>query len=222
MSVQDRITGFWSAVAEGYEAHAGNVPDFASPEHRAWERLIGDVLPPAPADVLDVATGTGFLALMIAAQGHRVTGADLAEPMLSVARRAAEARGLAVTFALADAVAPGWPARSFDVVTSRNLFWTLREPEAALAAWLELLRPGGRMVMIDGFWFRPDPEPQEGFFESFYDRDTRQRLPGWTHRDMETIRAMVEAAGFADARAIPLQEIHRLASTRRRTGRPMR
>jgi len=211
MPIQDRITGFYSAIAEGYEAHAGNVPGFGSAEHHAWERLIGDLLPSPPADVLDVATGTGFLALIAAAQGHRVTGADLAEPMLSLARRTAEARALVVTFTLADAVAPGLPARSFDAVTSRHLFWTLRDPQAALTAWHELLRPGGRMVIIDGFWFDPDTEPEEGFFESFYDRDTRHSLPGWTHRDVDSILAMVGAAGFTDARAILLEEIHRLA-----------
>jgi ubiquinone/menaquinone biosynthesis C-methylase UbiE len=211
VSIQERITGFWSAVADGYEDHAGNVPGFGSAEHQAWERLIDDVLPSPPADVLDVATGTGFLALIAAARGHRVTGIDLADPMLSVARRTAEARGLVVSFIRADAVAPDLPSLSFDAVTSRHLLWTLRDPKAALVAWLELLRPGGRMVIIDGFWFDPDSEPEEGFFESFYDRDTRHCLPGWTYRDVRPIIAMVEAAGFVDARAIPLEDIHRLA-----------
>ena len=164
MSIQDRTTGFWSAVAESYETRAGNVPGFGGPEHQAWERLIAELLPPSPADVLDVATGTGFLALIAAAQGHRVTGADLAEPMLAVARRAAQARSLKVTFVQADAVAPGLSGQSFDAVTSRHLFWTLRDPKAALAAWRELLRPGGRMVIIDGFWFDA-PDPQSGLFD---------------------------------------------------------
>ena len=211
MSIQDRITGFWSAIAEGYEAHPGNVPDYGSPEHHAWERLVAELLPPPPADVLDVATGTGFLALIAASQGHRVTGADLAEPMLAVARGAAQARGLAATFTLADAVTPGLPEKSFDAVVSRHLFWTLRDPPGALAAWRQLLRPAGRMVIIDGFWFDPDAEPEAGLFESFYDRGVRQRLPGWVHRDVDTVLAMVVAAGFTDARATSLDEIHRLA-----------
>jgi len=210
-TTQDRITGFWSAIAEDYEAHPGNVPDFGSTEHKAWEQLIAELLPPPPADILDLATGTGFLALIAAAQGHLVTGADLAEPMLSVARRTAATRDLGVTFIEADAVAPKLPAQSFDVVMSRHLFWTLRDPGAALIAWRELLRPGGRILIIDGFWFDPDTEPVEGFFESFYDRDTRRVLPGWTCRDVDTVVVMVEAAGFTDVRAIALDEIHRLA-----------
>ena len=67
------------------------------------------------------------------------------------------------------------------------------------------------MVIIDGFWFDPNTEPEEGFFVSFYDHDTRQSLSGWTHRDVDTIVAMVGAAGIPDARSIPLGEIHRLA-----------
>ena len=165
--LQGKITGFWSAVADGYEAHPGNVPARGSREHQAWVHAIADLLPPAPADVLDAGTGTGFVAMIAAALGHRVTAIDLAEPMLAVARAEADRRGVAVTFAAGDAVAPAFAAASFDAIVSRHLIWTLRDIDVALSAWRRLLRPGGRVVAIDGFWFSAGPQRDEGFFESF-------------------------------------------------------
>jgi ubiquinone/menaquinone biosynthesis C-methylase UbiE len=212
--LQDKITGFWSAVAGGYEAHAGNVPAHSSEEQRAWARAIADLLPPAPADVLDAGTGTGFVAMIAAALGHRVTAIDLAEPMLAIARAEAEGRRVPVTFATGDAVAPAFTAASFDAIISRHLIWTLRDVDVALTAWRRLLRPGGRVVAIDGFWFTSEPEGGEGLFESFYDRQARASLPGWRYCDPAPIMALLERAGFTRLAARPLEEIYRAAAHR--------
>ena len=48
-----------------------------------------------------------------------------------------------------------------DAVTARYVLWTMREPDAALRAWRELLRPGGTLVIVDGLWF-PDGLPDAG------------------------------------------------------------
>jgi ubiquinone/menaquinone biosynthesis C-methylase UbiE len=212
--LQDKITGFWSAVAGGYEAHAGNVPAQSSEEQQAWVREIADLLPPASADVLDAGTGTGFVALIAAALGHRVTAIDLAEPMLAIARAEAEGRRVPVTFATGDAVAPAFAAASFDAIISRHLIWTLRDIDVALTAWRRLLRPGGRVVAIDGFWFNSEPESGEGLFESFYDRQARASLPGWRYFDPAPVMALFERAGFTHLEIRPLEEIYRAAAHR--------
>lgn len=189
--VQGRITGFWSRVAGGYEAHAGNVPARGTGEYDEWVELIGDLLPPAPADVLDVGTGTGFVAAIAVGLGHRVTATDLSEPMLAEARRSSPD----VRFVRDDAVAPAFAPAGFDAIVSRHLFWTLRDPAAALAAWRRLLRPGGRVVVIDGFWF---DGPGNELFESYYDEATRKILPGWRYFDTAPIVDLFGAAGFAE------------------------
>jgi SAM-dependent methyltransferase len=214
-SVQDRITGFWGSIAEGYEAHGGNVPAPGSAEAQAWVRAIAERLPPPPADVLDIATGTGFVAAIAARLGHRVTAIDLAEPMLAVAR--VQAEGLGIAFQTGDAVAPPFGAAAFDAITNRHLFWTLRDPEAALAAWRRLLRPGGRLVIVDGFWFDTTSEDGEaaeaGCFEQFYTPDTKAALPGWRYARVEPVAALVKGAGFSQVDVARLDEIHRLAET---------
>src|SRR5438552_12305750 len=105
------------------------------PARAEWVKSLRLVLPERPGDVLDLATGSGFLALIAAGLGHRVTAVDLAGRMLDVARAAAEARGLDVVFLHGDAVAPDFPDGSFDVVTCRHLLWTLRDADTAARNW---------------------------------------------------------------------------------------
>ena len=119
-----------------------------------------------------------------------------------------------VTFATGDAVAPAFTAASFDAIISRHLIWTLRDVDVALTAWRRLLRPGGRVVAIDGFWFTSEPEGGEGLFESFYDRQARASLPGWRYCDPAPIMALFERAGFTRLAARPLEEIYRAAAHR--------
>ncbi len=102
--------------------------------------------------ILDVGTGTGFLALGLAKAGHRVTGIDLSAGMVARARLNAARNDLGIDLLVADAERPPFRQESFDVIVSRNLLWTLCEPENALRRWHALLRPGGRVVLSDGVW----------------------------------------------------------------------
>jgi SAM-dependent methyltransferase len=51
---------------------------------------------------------------------------------------------------------PDLPPRSVDVVLARHILWTLPDPHASLARWVRLVRPGGRMVLVEGLWCGPD------------------------------------------------------------------
>jgi ubiquinone/menaquinone biosynthesis C-methylase UbiE len=212
--IQARITGFWSTVASGYEAHGGNVPARDSAEYRLWVEAVARLLPEPPSRVLDLATGTGFVALIAAGLGHEIAAIDLAEPMLAEARKTAAQKNLSISFATGDVVAPAFAARSFDAVINRHLFWTLRDPEAALSAWRRLLKPGGRAIVIDGFWFKPVPDDspeEEGLFGEHYSRDTRRALPGWQYFDPKPVVTMFEHAGFKRVTVETLDAIHRVA-----------
>lgn len=216
--IQARITVFWSTVASSYEAHGGNVPARESVEYNGWVKAIAELLPPAPADVLDIATGTGFVALIAAGLGHRVTGIDASSAMLDQARAAAGRLGLAVAFSLDDAVEPKLATGSLDAIICRHFIWTLRRPERALGNWRRLLRPGGRVVAIDGFWFdgatAGEDEPAKeaaGLFERHYTKETRAALPAMQLSAVEPVAAMFEAAGFVDVAAGELAAVHALA-----------
>jgi SAM-dependent methyltransferase len=195
---QAHITTFWSTVAPGYEEHGGNVAEYGSAEYQRWVDTLASILPDRAADVLDVAAGTGYLALAAASLGHRVTAVDLAPGMLDELTANAAARGLTVDARLGDAVAPDFPPASFDAVTNRHLLWTLREPATAMANWKRLLRPNGRLVAVDGFWFTGDDDAPPLFAEH-YTADTRRALPLMHLDGPQPILDMLAAAGFVDA-----------------------
>jgi SAM-dependent methyltransferase len=204
-SPQDQVTAFWSMVAPDYEAHPGNVPSRGSALYGRWVEILDQELGPAPRKVLDLATGTGFVALILAALGHPVTAIDLSAEMLAEARKAAGGRS-DVRFELGDAVEPTMPAGSFDAVVNRHLLWTLREPVRAMSKWRDLLCPFGVLLCFDGFWFGPAPSEEEPEpFRRLYPTSTRSALPFMHSTSPEPIIAAMEEAGFAQVtwRSLP-------------------
>jgi ubiquinone/menaquinone biosynthesis C-methylase UbiE len=203
---QAHITEFWRTIASGYETHGGNVAPYGTAAYQHWVEALAGVLPAPPADVLDVATGTGYVALTAASLGHRVTAIDLSAPMLDELRAHATERSLIVSARRGDAVVPEFPVASFDAVTNRHLLRTLREPQKALANWLALLRPGGRLVAIDGFWFTSSDEAPP-LFDQHYTPATREQLPLMHLDHPDPILEMLTAVGFVEVTAAPRPDL---------------
>ncbi|MCI5210969.1 MAG: class I SAM-dependent methyltransferase [Candidatus Electrothrix sp. ATG2] len=101
---------------------------------------------------LDVGTGTGQFAVYLAQDGFEVTAIDLSDDMIAAAQQNAEQENLPIDFKVGDAEHLEFADNSFDVIVSRNLLWTLPQPEKALREWKRVLKPGGRLVVSDGFW----------------------------------------------------------------------
>ncbi|MEQ4209765.1 class I SAM-dependent methyltransferase [Actinopolymorpha sp. B9G3] len=211
-AVQARITAFWNVLASGYNT-ADNVAAPGSSEYTAWLETVRSLLPETPSDVLDVGTGTGFVAQMAAELGHRVTGVDLAEGMLESAQDRIERAGLDVSLLVGDAVRPPFPPASFDVVISRSVIWTLRELETAFRSWQTLLRPGGRVVAIYGLGTGPmDESPAQesaekpmGLFQRHYTAETRNALSAMRLQDHSLPIRMAQRAGLVDVTVSSLE-----------------
>lgn len=139
----------WDAEAAAFD----DEPDHGlrDPEVRAaWAERLTGWLPGHPADVLDLGCGTGSLSLLAAEGGHRVTGVDLSAPMVGQAR--AKLAGRDAVFLVGDAAAPPVGEQRYDVVLVRHVLWTLPDPARVLRHWRGLLRPGGRLVLVEGVW----------------------------------------------------------------------
>ena len=91
--------------------------------------------------------------MLLAAEGYAVTGLDFAPAMIRAARAKARAADVSARFVLSDAAAPALPPGSFDVVLARHVLWAMPDADAALAAWLRLLLPGGTLVLVEGRWY---------------------------------------------------------------------
>lgn len=138
---------FWDERAAAFDEE----PDHGlrSPTvRRAWSDLLLPLLPPAPASVADLGCGTGSLSALVAGAGYEVRGLDLSERMVEAAR----AKAPGVEFRQGDASTPPWPPGTFDVVLARHVLWALPDPAAALERWRALLKPGGRLLLVEGRW----------------------------------------------------------------------
>ncbi len=144
MNVKALIKEYWDSRGESYDRSPGHV---CLPE--VWRAILRDVFN-SNIRILDVGTGTGFLALILAELGHDVVGLDISKAMLRVARRKAERKGLNIKFVLGDAENLPFENESFDAVICRHLVWTLPNPNLALAEWARVARE--RVVVIDGKW----------------------------------------------------------------------
>jgi ubiquinone/menaquinone biosynthesis C-methylase UbiE len=200
---QEEIIAHWNGRSREYDSRPHHGLQ-SQREKEVWLETLRSLLPHAPADVLDVGTGTGFLALLLAELGYRVIGIDLAPDMLEIARSKCT-NEIAPRFELGDAAAPSFPGSSFHVIISRHLLWTLLDSVQAFCNWHRLLRPGGWVIAIDSL--NPSPrQPQLTTYSEEVLKALPLRYPGQPDPALELFRA----AGFADARAERLKSIEEI------------
>jgi ubiquinone/menaquinone biosynthesis C-methylase UbiE len=154
-NLRDEIKAYWSARAETFDTQPGH-EIFSEEERAAWHALIkrhlGDG---AGRKALDLASGTGVVSHLLDDLGFSVTGIDWAEPMLERARAKAKSRGRSIRFFMGDAENTLEPDASYDVITNRHLVWTLVDPKTAFLEWHRVLKPGGRLLIVDGDFVNP-------------------------------------------------------------------
>lgn len=148
--LRDEIRDYWSDRAATFDQDPGH-KIAAGAERAAWMALFRRHLGAAEGRrLLDLASGTGEVAILCHDLGYRVTGLDWAEPMLARARDKVATAGAPVIFLQADAEYTMLPTASQDVIVTRHLVWTLVDPQAAFAEWFRVLAPGGRLLVVDG------------------------------------------------------------------------
>ena len=148
MEIGQRVKDYWTQRSHDFGTVRKN--ELENEMGQRWLHEIERFLPEGRSlDILDVGTGTGFFAILLAEKGHRVEGIDLTPAMLEEARTLAKQRNLDITFREMDAQNLAYPDGTFDVVISRNLTWTLPDPERAYASWFRVLKPGGVLLNFD-------------------------------------------------------------------------
>jgi len=205
------VHGVFSSVAAKYDV----MNDVMSVGiHRIWKDAMMDWLAPRPGmRLLDVAGGTGDIAFRFLrrAEGTSATVLDMTEGMLEEGRKRADAAQLAdrLQWVAGDAMALPFPDRSFDAYTISFGIRNVTRIEEALSEAYRILRPGGRLMVLE-FSQLPNPALQRLYdLYSFnviprmgqviaQDRDSYQYLVESIRRfpDQERFAAMIRTAGF--------------------------
>ena len=199
---------YWTQRASGYSRV--NRDELATNQRILWRRALVEPIrarfPNRRAGeihVLEVGTGPGFFAILLAEAGYRVTAIDLTPSMLAEARTNAAELADRIAFMEMNAQALDFDDGCFDVVVSRNVTWNLPEPEVAYGEWMRVLKPGGLLLNFDANWYRYlfDDDAREAFARdraNSIEADVEDLNVGENFDRMETI-----------ARRVPLSRANR-------------
>lgn len=146
-----RIEKYWNWRSSSYQLDQAKSIETV----KNWESTINALVSHVKGDdlrALDVGTGPGQLAFYLSKAGFKTTGIDISPAMIARAGQKALQEGLSCDFQTGDAENLPFKDNNFDVVVTRNLVWTLPNPGAAIREWHRVLKPGGRIIISDGYW----------------------------------------------------------------------
>lgn len=191
MEVKSQVKEWWNAAEHDYdavEAHGVHSEE----EKELWTAVITQLLgTDQKLKILDMGTGTGFLALLLAELGYEVTGADWAANKLEKAKQKTEKTGNFVHFVVEDAENLSFEAEQFDAVVSRHLIWTLANPDSAFKEWARVTKSGGK-ILTDIPAKRSHPGSHH------FGEKIGKELPFYNGADPGEVISMFEAAGLVN------------------------
>lgn len=213
------VNSMFGRIARRYDV-ANRLLSFGTDVH--WRRqLVGAVAQRHPRDILDLATGSGDVALALSRHlgpQTQIVGMDFCAPMLVEAekKRAASPHAHNIQFREGDGLALPLADESFDVATISFGLRNMADRHRSLTELRRILRPGGHLFILEFSqphpWFRP--------FYFFYLRHILPRLAGWVTGDRAAyayLNATIESFPGRDALSTEI----RAAGFSRVTARPM-
>ena len=198
------IRKYWTKRAKGYSEY--NQGELSGEQREKWRQAILAELPDKPLTeihLLDVGTGPGFFAIILAEAGIQVTAVDYTEEMLKEAKANAGELSEKIHFQQMDAQNLEFPDGTFDAVITRNVTWNLEHPVRAYQEWYRVLKKDGVLLNFDANWYHHlFDEEKRAAYEA--DRNKVSSLgmhDDYTCTDIEAMEAI--------ARQVPLSHIQR-------------
>lgn len=209
---------YWTKRAPSYSQV--NQEELATSQRQVWgyaldARIRGQFPHRSPAHirVLDVGTGPGFFAILLAELGYSVTAVDYTGAMLDQARENAGTLGERIAFHCMNAQQLAFPDHHFDVIVSRNLTWNLPQPEQAYAQWARVLKPGGLLLNFDANWYRYlfDAQARQGHLQDRANVEERCADDDTAGTDVPAMEAIARQAPLS-ARCRPAWDLEILGA----------
>ena len=206
--LKNEIHDYWTNRARGYSEY--NQQEMADARRTMWRdkllSLLGEAFPerePGEINILDVGTGPGFFAILLAEAGYQVTAIDYTEEMLKEAQQNAGGLAECIVWKTGDAQALDVENNCFDVVVTRNVTWNLPRPDLAYKEWLRVLKPGGVLYNFDADWYGHlyNEEKRSGYEKDRQQTEAQNVEDYYSGTDIEKMEEI--------ARQVPLSRLER-------------
>lgn len=214
VEIKKSVKKYWDERSRSYDCSPGHAD---MPE--VWKSLLSRIFS-RKGRILDVGTGTGFLAVLLSELGHEVVGIDISIGMLKKAR----SKSKDVHFKLGDAENLPFADESFDGVVCRHVLWTLPNPEKAVSEWYRVTKPDGKVVIIDSSYQKNTIDRVKSFVGKLGIAVIEKRNPWKTSyakklpmRNMsaEKCFSLLKECGFKDVRVHDISWIREIVLRRR-------
>lgn len=189
------IANFWNEYSDKFDA------EHDTEDLDGWRRELKKLI--ATKDglkTLDIGTGTGFLAMMLAELGCESYGVDVAEDMLELGRQHAKERQVNVNYQFAAGEDLPFEDETFDAVVNCRVIWTLVDPQISMKEWKRVLKKGGKLAC----YIRISDAPAGNQWHC-YGEEFDKGLP-LMHASGETMIAELVKAGYCNCQAIRLPQ----------------
>ncbi len=186
--MRKRIKNYWDGEAYFYCE--------TLPEENVYEKIINYLVKAIlgksnplgeKLDILELGTGTGYLLQGLSKINHNIWGIDISKNMVEISKeRIHKSQGKAKVMQM-NAESLLFEDNSFDILIGDNLLWTLEFPEKAYAEWYRVLKPNGKIIIIDANWnlWRFDKKLKEEYEQ--YQKYLMDKYKRGTHLYCDTI-----------------------------------
>lgn len=168
-----------------------------------WKDFLSEILGGnRRKNVLDLGTGTGFLANMTAELGFPSIGLDISEGMMSYGVKHAREKGLNTVFMQGSALDLPFMNETVDYIVNARLLWTLVEPESAVREWNRVLKPGGKAFSFH----RMKENVGMTFYKDYYESPEVNAALKIDGAKIEELISLMENNGYKDVKIMKLPE----------------
>ena len=194
----EKIGKHWDDYSENFDS------EHDTENKDVWKAFLEEILGPDKCkSVLDLGTGTGFLANMTAELGYPSIGLDISEKMMALGVEHAKEQEVNTVFMKGSALDLPFVDNTVDYIVNARLIWTLVEPETAMAEWARVLKPGGRAFCFNRM------EENVGmtvFKADYYQNEAVDGALKIVGARNEELIALMENNGYKDVKIMKLPE----------------
>lgn len=200
-NVITKIERYWDKRSNGFDQ------EHDTEDIGAWSETLRKLLgPDLKKNVLDLGTGTGFLAKMTAEIGYPTIGIDVSKKMLERAVEHSGRNHIPAFYMEGNVQHLPFMDKSTDYIVNARLIWTVVEPDACVREWLRILKPGGKLFCFNRM--RPGVGLTLGQTNIYEDDEVNECLT-CKGAKMENLSDLLLRNGFANVKIMELPGLTR-------------